>query len=240
MTRRSIPGRRLAIFAVGAALSSRPLIRAGTSRAADGRPAGPGAGRDDERSRAANRDLFRRLLLGRARRVRARQGRDPGALRIHRGPRRRSRLRAGEHGHHGRCGIGARDVRPATGDVRQAAADTSSRWRSIRPKSVTRGRTGAPRYRSELFVEGPEQERVARAYIAELDAAHAFDAPIATRVDPAGPFYPAETYHQDFLVRNPDNPYIVINDLPKLERLRQLFPASWRTDPVLVDKRSGS
>lgn len=95
-------------------------------------------------------------------------------------------------------------------------------------------------YRSELFVEGPEQERVARAYIAELDAAHAFDAPIATRVDPAGPFYPAETYHQDFLVRNPDNPYIVINDMPKLERLRQLFPASWRTDPVLVDKGSGS
>ena len=89
-------------------------------------------------------------------------------------------------------------------------------------------------------MEGPEQERVARAYIAELDAAHAFDAPIATRVDPAGPFYPAETYHQDFLVRNPDNPYIVINDMPKLERLRQLFPASWRTDPVLVDKGSGS
>ena len=95
-------------------------------------------------------------------------------------------------------------------------------------------------YRSELFVEGPEQERVARAYIAELDAAHAFDRPIATRVDPAGPFYPAETYHQDFLVRNPDNPYIVINDIPKIEQLKRLFPTSWRTEPVLVEKGSGS
>jgi len=95
-------------------------------------------------------------------------------------------------------------------------------------------------YRSELFVEGPEQERVARAYIGQLDAAHAFDRPIATRVDPAGPFYPAEAYHQDFLVRNPDNPYIVVNDMPKIERLKRLFPASWRTDPVLVEKGSGS
>jgi len=95
-------------------------------------------------------------------------------------------------------------------------------------------------YRSELFVEGPEQERVARAYIGQLDAAHAFDRPIATRVDPAGPFYPAEAYHQNFLVRNPDNAYIVVNDMPKIERLKRLFPASWRTDPVLVEKGSGS
>ncbi len=95
-------------------------------------------------------------------------------------------------------------------------------------------------YRSELFVEGPEQERVARAYIAQLDAAHVFARPIATRVDPAGPFYPAETYHQDFLVHNPDNPYIAINDMPKIEALQRLFPADWQAEPVLVDKGSGS
>ena len=89
-------------------------------------------------------------------------------------------------------------------------------------------------YRSELFVSGPEQERVARAYIAQLQAAHAFARPIATRVDPAGPFYPAEAYHQDYLVRYPDNPYIAINDLPKVRRLQRLFPDSWQDRPVTV------
>jgi peptide-methionine (S)-S-oxide reductase len=95
-------------------------------------------------------------------------------------------------------------------------------------------------YRSELFVEGPAQARVARAYIAELDAAHVFARPIATRVDPAGPFYPAEGYHQDFLVNNPDNPYIVINDMPKVAALQRLFPGYWQAAPVLVAKGSRS
>ena len=91
-------------------------------------------------------------------------------------------------------------------------------------------------YRSELFVNGAEQARVARAYIAQLEAAHVFTRPIATRIDPAGPFYPAEAYHQDFLFHNPDNPYIVINDLPKLDELKALFPENWRSTPVLVSK----
>jgi len=95
-------------------------------------------------------------------------------------------------------------------------------------------------YRSALFVEGPAQARVARAYIAQLEAAHVFDRPIATRVDPAVPFYPAEGYHQDFLVNNPDNPYIVINDIPKVEALQRLFPAYWQATPVLVVKGSRS
>jgi len=95
-------------------------------------------------------------------------------------------------------------------------------------------------YRSELFVEGPAQARVARAYIAQLAAAHVFGRPIATRVDPAGPFYPAEGYHQDFLVHNPDNPYIAFNDIPKVEALQRLFPTYWQADPVLVEKGSRS
>jgi peptide-methionine (S)-S-oxide reductase len=89
-------------------------------------------------------------------------------------------------------------------------------------------------YRSELFVNGAEQARIAHAYVAQLEAAHVFRRPIATRIDPAGPFYPAEAYHQDFLFHNPDNPYIVINDMPKLDSLKALFPESWRATPVLV------
>ncbi len=91
-------------------------------------------------------------------------------------------------------------------------------------------------YRSELFVNGPEQERIARAYVAQLDAAHAFGRPIVTRIDPAGPFYPAEAYHQDYLDRHPDAPYIAINDLPKVQALQTLFPGQWQSTPVTVGK----
>ena len=80
-------------------------------------------------------------------------------------------------------------------------------------------------------MSGPEQERVARAYVAQLDAAHAFQAPIATRIDPAGPFYQAEAYHQDYLVRHPDAPYIAINDIPKVRSLQALFPESSAGQP---------
>ena len=89
-------------------------------------------------------------------------------------------------------------------------------------------------YRSELFVNGPEQEIVARAYITQLDQAHVFGHPIVTRVDPAGPFYPAEGYHQNFLTLHPDSGYIVINDMPKLHDLKAFFPDAWRAAPVLV------
>lgn len=89
-------------------------------------------------------------------------------------------------------------------------------------------------YRSELFVSGAEQERVARAYIAQLDAAHAFSRPIVTRIDPAGPFYAAEGYHQDYLLHHPDQPYIATFDLPKVRALQTLFPDNWREAAVTV------
>ena len=89
-------------------------------------------------------------------------------------------------------------------------------------------------YRSAIFPTTPEQARVAQAYIAQLDQAHAFDAPIVTRIEPDRTFYPAEDYHQDFLVQNPTYPYIVINDLPKVESLKRLFPDAFRSTPVLV------
>ncbi|MDN5842995.1 MAG: peptide-methionine (S)-S-oxide reductase MsrA [Alcaligenaceae bacterium] len=89
-------------------------------------------------------------------------------------------------------------------------------------------------YRSAIFPMNESQQHVAQAYIAQLDAAHAFKQAIVTRVEPYTGFYPAEAYHQDFMTRNPNSPYIVINDLPKVENLEKLFPKRWRPDPVLV------
>jgi peptide-methionine (S)-S-oxide reductase len=89
-------------------------------------------------------------------------------------------------------------------------------------------------YRSAIFPTSEEQASVAKAYIAQLDQAHVFDAAIVTRIEPGRSFYPAEDYHQDFLTLNPNYPYIVINDLPKIDNLKRLFPELYRTDPVLV------
>ena len=96
-------------------------------------------------------------------------------------------------------------------------------------------------YRSAIFYHSPEQQQVAEQAVAELSAAGIWDRPIVTQVVPFTVFYPAEGYHQDFLVRNPTYPYIVWNDLPKIEDLKRLFPAAYRADPVLVAqaKKSG-
>jgi len=79
-------------------------------------------------------------------------------------------------------------------------------------------------YRSAIFYTSEEQERIAQAYIAQLDAAKVYSRPIVTKVEPFQAFYRAESYHQDYLKNNPDNPYIVYNDLPKLENLKRVFP----------------
>jgi peptide-methionine (S)-S-oxide reductase len=89
-------------------------------------------------------------------------------------------------------------------------------------------------YRSAIFPTNPEQARIAEAYIAQLNQAHAFDGAIVTKIEPGQNFYSAEDYHQDFLTRNPTYPYIVANDLPKIENLKRLFPDSYRANPVLV------
>ncbi len=93
-------------------------------------------------------------------------------------------------------------------------------------------------YRGEIWVASPLQQKIATLYIAQLTAAHAFGAPIVTRVDPAKGFYKAEDYHQDFLVRNLDYPYIVINDLPKVQNLEKFFPALYQVSPVTVFPQS--
>jgi peptide-methionine (S)-S-oxide reductase len=100
------------------------------------------------------------------------------------------------------------------------------------------GPDSGTQYRSAIFPASPEQAKVAEAYIAQLDQAKTFDKTIATTIEGAKPFYPAEAYHQDYLTLNPRQPYIVFNDLPKIENLKRIFPAVYREDPVLVTKRS--
>jgi peptide-methionine (S)-S-oxide reductase len=79
-------------------------------------------------------------------------------------------------------------------------------------------------YRSAIFYSNDEQKRVAEAYIKQLNDAKVYSRPIVTQIVPLEGFYRAEEYHQDFLDHNPDNPYIVFNDLPKLKHLQQQFP----------------
>jgi peptide-methionine (S)-S-oxide reductase len=90
------------------------------------------------------------------------------------------------------------------------------------------GPDSGTQYRSALFPLTPAQDRVARAYIAQLSAAHIYKRPIATRIEGNHGFFPAEAYHQNFYALNPGYPYIVINDRPKVEALKRLFPTEWK------------
>ena len=92
------------------------------------------------------------------------------------------------------------------------------------PTQVNRqGPDSGPSYRSAIFPQTPGQAAAARAFIAKLKSAHAFKAPIATRIESGG-FYPAEAYHQDFARRHPLYPYIVVNDRPKVTALKAKYP----------------
>ena len=90
------------------------------------------------------------------------------------------------------------------------------------------GPDSGTQYRSAIFYTNASQKKAADAYIAQLDHAKAFADPIVTQVVPLKGFYPAEAYHQNYLARHPDNPYIVINDLPKLDLLREKFPQLYK------------
>lgn len=91
-------------------------------------------------------------------------------------------------------------------------------------------------YRNEIWYTTPDQKRVAEAYIAQLTKAHVYSGPIVTRVDAFKGFYPAEAYHQDFLIKNPDYPYIVINDQPKIENLKAFLAEDYIATPVRVSQ----
>ncbi|HEY1229092.1 MAG TPA: peptide-methionine (S)-S-oxide reductase MsrA [Ramlibacter sp.] len=103
------------------------------------------------------------------------------------------------------------------------------------PTTLNRqGPDTGPQYRSALFVNGPEQKRVAESYIAQLDAAKVFPSRIVTQVVPLTAFHPAEAYHQDYATRHPQQPYIATFDLPKIANLKATMPDLYREQPVLV------
>ena len=94
-------------------------------------------------------------------------------------------------------------------------------------------------YRSEIFATNGEQKKIAQSYIAQLDKAKVYGEPVVTKVSDIKAFYAAEDYHQDFLTLNPTYPYIVYNDMPKIENLKALFPTSFSPNPVLVSQAKG-
>ncbi|WP_208636418.1 peptide-methionine (S)-S-oxide reductase MsrA [Mesorhizobium helmanticense] len=96
------------------------------------------------------------------------------------------------------------------------------------------GPDSGTQYRSTVFAENDAQKKIAENYIAQLDKAKVFPKPIVTTLETGKTFYPAEDYHQDFLTLNPTYPYIVYNDLPKVENLKSLFPQLYSDKPVLV------
>jgi peptide-methionine (S)-S-oxide reductase len=89
-------------------------------------------------------------------------------------------------------------------------------------------------YRSSIFYGDDTQKHIAEAYISQLDRANAFARPIVTRVDALHGFYAAEDYHQDYLIHNPNQPYIMLYDLPKIENFKKTFPELYRGQPVLA------
>jgi len=89
-------------------------------------------------------------------------------------------------------------------------------------------------YRSVIFYTDDAQKHIAETYIAQLNQSHAYARPIVTRIDALKGFYPAEKYHQDYLVHNPTAPYIAYNDLPKIENFKRTLPALYNGQPVLV------
>ena len=96
------------------------------------------------------------------------------------------------------------------------------------PTQVNRqGPDVGPSYRSAIFPQSAQQAAFARAFIARLNGAHIFKAPIATRIE-SGRFYPAEVSHQDFARKHPNYPYIVVNDRPKVTALEKRFPALYK------------
>jgi methionine-S-sulfoxide reductase len=101
------------------------------------------------------------------------------------------------------------------------------------------GPDAGTQYRSAIFFSDETEKRVAQSYIAQLDRATVFRRPIVTRIDPLTKFYPAEAYHQNYALTHPHSAYIVINDLPKVDNLKRLFPDVYREQPVTVATMAG-
>src|SRR4249919_1679393 len=96
------------------------------------------------------------------------------------------------------------------------------------------GPDSGTQYRSAIFAVNDEQKQVAEAYITQLNAAKVYKKPIVTKVGPLQAFYAAEDYHQDYLTLHPTQPYIVFNDIPKVENLKKIFADNYIEKPTLV------
>ena len=96
------------------------------------------------------------------------------------------------------------------------------------------GPDSGTQYRSAIFTTNDEQKKVAEAYIAQLNAAKVYKKPIVTKVGPLEAFYPAEAYHQDYLTLHPNQPYIAMHDIPKVENLKKIFAENYIAKPTLV------
>jgi peptide-methionine (S)-S-oxide reductase len=97
------------------------------------------------------------------------------------------------------------------------------------------GPDAGPQYRSEIFPQSEAQQKIAQDYIAQLDKTGVYRRPIVTKTQTMKvPFYAAEGYHQDYATKHPYQPYIVINDAPKVDNLKKMFPDVWRDQPVTV------
>ena len=96
------------------------------------------------------------------------------------------------------------------------------------------GPDSGPQYRSAVFVADAAEERVAAGYIAQLGTTGLLQGAITTTIEPMRGFYPAEDYHQDYLIHHPDSPYIAMNDAPKIVALHRLYPEVYRDAPVRV------
>ncbi|VIO69602.1 Peptide methionine sulfoxide reductase MsrA 3 [Bradyrhizobium ivorense] len=97
------------------------------------------------------------------------------------------------------------------------------------------GPDSGTQYRSAIFTTNAEQKKVADAYIAQLNAAKVYKKPIVTKVGALEAFYPAESYHQDYLTLHPSQPYIAYNDIPKVENLKKIFAENYIEKPTLVN-----
>jgi peptide-methionine (S)-S-oxide reductase len=106
------------------------------------------------------------------------------------------------------------------------------------PTTLNRqGPDSGPQYRSEIFPQSEAQAKTAKDYVAQLDAAKAFKRPIVTKTGTVkAAFFPAEAYHQDYATNHPYQPYIVVNDAPKVANLKTALPQLWRETPVLVSQ----
>ncbi len=167
----------------------------------------------------------RRMFLGRAGRVPARARRDQRGVRLCR--RREAARRSYEtvgNWHDGPRRIGAGHLRSAQDQLRRASCRSISPSRTIRPSSTARAPTSARNTARRSSRRAPRRPRSPRPISPSSIRRMSSTRRSSPRSSPDKTFYPAEGYHQDFLARNPSHPYIVINDLPKIENLKRLLP----------------